>query len=86
MSEKNDCKYWGDVDKQLANVRKRHPEPSAQSKFIKRYMLDPDLKTYGLVNLQSLASVPAAVLVAASITDPTASTSTASTEVNDEDD
>jgi hypothetical protein len=55
-------------------------------RFIKRYMLDPDLKTYGLVNLQSLASVPAAVLVAASITDPTASTSTASTEVNDEDD
>ncbi|KAJ7898972.1 hypothetical protein B0H13DRAFT_2519668 [Mycena leptocephala] len=87
MSEKNDSKYWGDVDKKLANVRNKHPDPGAQSKFIKKYMLDPDLQTYGLVNLQSLASVPATAPVAVPIADPsTASTSTASAGENDDDD
>ncbi|KAJ7829837.1 hypothetical protein B0H13DRAFT_2434808 [Mycena leptocephala] len=87
MSEKNDSKYWGDVDKKLANVRNKHPDPGAQSKFIQKYMLDPDLQTYGLVNLQSLASVPATAPVAVPIADPsTASTSTASAGENDDDD
>jgi hypothetical protein len=32
ISEKNDNTYWGAVDKQLANVRKKHPDPVKQSK------------------------------------------------------
>ncbi|KAJ7886617.1 hypothetical protein B0H14DRAFT_2563293 [Mycena olivaceomarginata] len=50
------CKYWGAVDTKLSNLRRSHPDPAKQSKFIKRLILDPDLETFGTVELTSLAS------------------------------
>ncbi|KAJ7907859.1 hypothetical protein B0H13DRAFT_2331954 [Mycena leptocephala] len=70
ISEKNDNKYWGDVDSKLANVRAKHTDAASQSKFIKQWMLDPDLKTYGSVDLNALALV--AVAVAAPVAGPSA--------------
>ncbi|KAJ6477661.1 hypothetical protein C8R45DRAFT_1101969 [Mycena sanguinolenta] len=66
ISEKNDYKYWGDVDKKLASVRERHPDTKSQSKWIKQHMLDPDLVLYKHVDLKNLehsssgATVPVA--------------------------
>ncbi|KAF8146613.1 hypothetical protein K438DRAFT_502350 [Mycena galopus ATCC 62051] len=61
ISENDDNKYWGDVDKNLASVREKYPDPVRQSRFIKKYVLDPDLKTYGAVDLKSLDTPSAAV-------------------------
>ncbi|KAJ7334012.1 hypothetical protein DFH08DRAFT_965771 [Mycena albidolilacea] len=58
IAEKNDNTYWGAVDRQLANVRKKHPDPVKQSKWIKQHMLDPDLALYKHVELKDLASGP----------------------------
>ncbi|KAJ6549105.1 hypothetical protein DFH09DRAFT_1503285 [Mycena vulgaris] len=60
ISEKNDNKYWGDVDTKLASVRQRLTDPVKQSKFIKQMMLDPDLQSYGVVNLTDLSAAPPA--------------------------
>ncbi|KAJ7939900.1 hypothetical protein B0H13DRAFT_1850103 [Mycena leptocephala] len=62
VSENDDNKYWGDVDKNLVSAREKHSAPVKQSRFIKRYILDPDLETYGAVELNSFAtpSVPVA--------------------------
>ncbi|KAJ6539804.1 hypothetical protein DFH09DRAFT_1396885 [Mycena vulgaris] len=57
---KNDNKYWGDVDTKLASVRQRLTDPVKQSKFIKQMMLDPDLQSYGVVNLTDLSAAPPA--------------------------
>ncbi|KAJ7669616.1 hypothetical protein B0H14DRAFT_3072455 [Mycena olivaceomarginata] len=56
ISESDDNKYWASVDKELALVRAKHPDPVLQSRFIKRYILDPDFQTYGAVDLTSLAA------------------------------
>lgn len=32
ISEKNNNKYWGDVDKKLASTRDKHLDPTKQSK------------------------------------------------------
>ncbi|KAJ6601790.1 hypothetical protein DFH09DRAFT_1069341 [Mycena vulgaris] len=61
ISENDDKKYCGDVDKELASVRAKHPDPVRQSRFIKRYVLDPDFQTYRAVDLTSLATPPAPV-------------------------
>jgi len=61
ISEKDDKKYWAEVDIKLASIRDKHTDPHKQSKFIKKCMLDPDCATYGQVNLKSLNSIaPAA--------------------------
>ncbi|KAJ7771169.1 hypothetical protein B0H14DRAFT_3590530 [Mycena olivaceomarginata] len=54
--ESDDNKYWSSVDKDLASVRIKYPDPVLQSRFIKRYILDPDFQTYGAVDLTSLAT------------------------------
>jgi hypothetical protein len=58
ISEKNDNTYWGAVDKKLADVRKKHQDPVKQSKWIKQYMLDPDLALYKHVELRDLETGP----------------------------
>ncbi|KAJ6508187.1 hypothetical protein C8R45DRAFT_1207935 [Mycena sanguinolenta] len=69
ISENDDIKYWTGVDKELASVRTKHPDPVKQSKFIKKYVLDPDFQTYGVVDLTSLAT-PFQVPVAGPSTTP----------------
>ncbi|KAJ7914794.1 hypothetical protein B0H13DRAFT_1872665 [Mycena leptocephala] len=61
ISETTDGKYWGEIDSKLAGIRKKHPDTTHQSKFIKRYMLDPDLEMYGFVNLNKLDSFGGAI-------------------------
>ncbi|KAJ7715043.1 hypothetical protein B0H16DRAFT_1477674 [Mycena metata] len=58
VTEISDAKYWGAVDKQLANIRAKHTDPKAQSRWIKKAMLDPDLAAYGQVDLESLNATP----------------------------
>ncbi|KAJ7730512.1 hypothetical protein B0H14DRAFT_2998950 [Mycena olivaceomarginata] len=69
ISEKNDNTYWGAVDRQLANVRKKHPDPCQAVqvsvfcrqpliRWIKQHMLDPDLALYKHVELKDLATGP----------------------------
>ncbi|KAF8218158.1 hypothetical protein K438DRAFT_1747377 [Mycena galopus ATCC 62051] len=73
ISENDDNKYWGDVDKNLASVHEKYPDPAQQSRFIKKYVLDPDLKTYGAVDLKSL-DTPSAAVAGSSNTSQTATT------------
>ncbi|KAJ7339084.1 hypothetical protein DFH08DRAFT_964130 [Mycena albidolilacea] len=63
ISESTDSKYWGAVDTKLSNLRRSHPDPAKQSKFIKRLILDPDLEMFGTVELTSLASTTGVMAV-----------------------
>ncbi|KAJ6534895.1 hypothetical protein B0H19DRAFT_1080309 [Mycena capillaripes] len=56
VSERDDTKYWTNVDKELAGIRTSYPDPVKQSKWIKKYVLDRDFQTYGAVDLTSLAT------------------------------
>ncbi|KAJ7434351.1 hypothetical protein FB451DRAFT_1418951 [Mycena latifolia] len=61
ISEQNDNKYWGEVDKKGRAGQALRPREPIQ------WMLDPDFATYGMVNLTDLSAAPRTV--------PTASTS-----------
>ncbi|KAJ6528119.1 hypothetical protein B0H19DRAFT_1274923 [Mycena capillaripes] len=56
VSERDDTKYWTNVDKELAGICTSYPDPLKQSKWIKKYVLDRDFQTYGAVDLTSLAT------------------------------
>ncbi|KAJ7664820.1 hypothetical protein B0H17DRAFT_1143578 [Mycena rosella] len=56
ISEKNDNKYWSDVDKKLVSVRQKQPDPKSQSKWIKQHMLEPNLLRYKHVELKDLVA------------------------------
>ncbi|KAJ7861999.1 hypothetical protein B0H14DRAFT_2741092 [Mycena olivaceomarginata] len=84
VSESDDTKYWTNVDKQLAGIRASHPDPAKQSKWIKKYVLDPDFQTYGTVDLTSLAT-GASVHVGRPSTAPPAATDADTSGNNDED-
>ncbi|KAJ7862285.1 hypothetical protein B0H14DRAFT_2740723 [Mycena olivaceomarginata] len=84
VSEGDDTKYWTNVDKQLAGIRASHPDPAKQSKWIKKYVLDPDFQTYGTVDLTSLAT-GASVHVGRPSTAPPAAADADTSGNNDED-
>ncbi|KAJ6583374.1 hypothetical protein DFH09DRAFT_1308896 [Mycena vulgaris] len=89
ISEKDDNKYWGQVDIKLASIRDKHTDPRKQSKFIKKYILDPDCAAYGQVDLKSLNSIaPAAPAVGVAGPGPSTSRrrSSPAAETNNEDD
>ncbi|KAJ7898976.1 hypothetical protein B0H13DRAFT_1884078 [Mycena leptocephala] len=52
------------------NTRDEHPDPTKQSKFIKKFILDPDLEMYGAVDLNSLATPAAPGPIAGPSTTP----------------
>ncbi|KAJ7851349.1 hypothetical protein B0H13DRAFT_2360188 [Mycena leptocephala] len=83
ISEKNDSKYWGNVDKKLANVRDKHPDPGQQSKFVSGAYIYAGSRPANIWVGQPQFCPPVAVPIA----DPsTASTSTASVGEDDGDD
>ncbi|KAJ7350943.1 hypothetical protein DFH08DRAFT_1079014 [Mycena albidolilacea] len=86
VSEANlsDNKYWTAVDKKLAKVRTSHPNADKQSKWIKQYMLDPDLALYKHVELKNLIAI--AGVPAVPVAGPSTLSADASDTVPDSDD
>ncbi|KAJ7123808.1 hypothetical protein C8R43DRAFT_1135861 [Mycena crocata] len=62
FTEHDDNTFWSVVNKQLAALRKEYPDAKELSRFIKQFILDPDLDTYGRVDLQSLDAGPTVVV------------------------
>ncbi|KAJ7649283.1 hypothetical protein B0H17DRAFT_1102331 [Mycena rosella] len=54
ISEGNDNRYWITIDIELAEMRGTYPDAKKMSRFIKQYILDPDMKRYGTVDLATI--------------------------------